>query len=93
MKQQENISFFMSLGKKTEQVFKPILSACDALSDAFNGSRSIISIKDKTRLEIIKIGHDMYRGKLLIDGKLKSSYTSDPEVIATQLNSDLFTLK
>jgi hypothetical protein len=81
-----NLTYFVSI--RNNKVFKPIMVACDCISDAFDGKKAIISVSKKISIELTKMGQSI-DGKLFNGKSLISSYRSEPETIANFLNNDL----
>ena len=81
-----DLSYFASIRGK--RVFKPIMKACDAISDGFNGKRAIISISKKVSVELIKMGENI-DGRLVNEGQVVSSYQTWPELVAMSIENDL----
>lgn len=82
----ETLTYFASIRSKS--VFKPIMRACDCLSDAYNGKRAIVSINKKVSVELTKMG-EFVNGRLINEKQVISSYQTWPELVATNIDNDI----
>ena len=81
-----DLTYFASI--RTNKVFKPIMRACDCISDGFNGKRAIVSINKKISVELMKMDN-LISGKLINENQIVSSYQTWPELVAMSIENDL----
>ena len=82
----ETLIYFASI--KGKRIFKPIMRACDCLSDAYNGKKAIISISKKMSIELTKMDNHI-DGRLMNEKQVISSYQTWPELVATNIENDI----